>query len=1027
MQLSETKCHYKMYKQGKTWVTMGLATTAVLIGAQVEVLAANGDSQAYMTSDESVTAIIRPTATIQSEAVVPLASQVAAPNNDSATNVVEDPRSAVAESPVDNPAAEAEQPGQDDSTNKPAEVPVQPESAVQKPAESAETVPTDSAEASQSESAASHATEQPATSAGTPNESDLAASDATLIEKTPVTNETSTLEKPTESASNTADTEAKPVSQAAATVASQSYPQAEIDINTWMPDKNFQQVTLWVINSELGLGLTDVNQITQAMMSQLKLYFVTTEHQVDDRDFYFAVMNTVSLKGFEYATNVEKLWFSPDLDANEKWQDKYVIYGKLKDISALKGLDNLVEINLQLNDIDDISALAGLHLQELSLSYNHISDFSPLASSLPTLSSAITIANQKVVLKDTVTLDIDPKTGKLVTPSFAFGKDKTHNLSITPVADSDADGVNLTDTTIEWTNFKQSGYLKYKWHDEWMGAHGYPCDGYVWIPFYIQNDGSGSIQIEFVDEQGQHLGSDVYINNWLDATYDVGTDQQVIDQLQALKGQHYGIKAIKGSPNWTAGKEMAHLTYVLARIQPSVDFQVVDEAGKPIPGVTIPSQQGEIDGDWQVTLPSIPGYELVQATENGQALTVTNGHLTGKFSDNQTIQLIYRVKSQHATIHFEYEDGRSAGDDVQLTGKYGELIQFPAVPNIPGYFADDLPAVYYQDGDNNYTVVYRRAGQVTIQYVDEAGNSISPTEELTGKVGSDYQTAPKQIAGYTLVKEPVNQNGQFSESSTTVIYHYLKDSVAVSDGQPVTIQYVDEAGNSLATEAVLTGKVGDTYAATPKTIAGYELIKVIGDQNGTFGNQNQTITFLYRLLEAKKGQVTIQYVDETGREIAKNGVLTGGLGQAYQVTALNIDGYRLKQTVGASAGSFSEGETTLTFIYERIVSTGDVGQTNDDVPTVVKPSPGLSESAQVTEKPTTTQTQTPSTRPVLAVKPVPGSSQAEPVANLQPLNQPQTATATELPQTGEQRLSWVSVLGTCLLGLVAYVAGRKRV
>ena len=35
--------------------------------------------------------------------------------------------------------------------------------------------------------------------------------------------------------------------------------------------------------------------------------------------------------------------------------------------------------------------------------------------------------------------------------------------------------------------------------------------------------------------------------------------------------------------------------------------------------------------------------------------------------------------------------------------------------------------------------------------------------------------------------------------------------------------------------------------------------------------------------------------------------------------------------------------------------------------------------------------------------------------------------ATELPQTGEQRLSWPAVLGTCLLGLVAYVAGRKRV
>lgn len=1048
MQLSETKHHYKMYKQGKMWVIMGLSATFLLAGAQTEVLAASEPSQEQTTMAENVTAI--------SEATLPVnaaegTSQDAVPSNDSATNQAE---SSQAESKPDEAAAAEthdqspdSQPSSSSSANQAPTTSAQAGSDSQKPVESAASEEaTHSAASATSEGTDSESSTEPVAS-----EASQGDKPAELVDTTPGTVEIPSLAKPAEADKAVPDAKNAAANQVIATELSRTYPQADIDINTWMPDKNFQQVTLWVINHELDLGLTNVNQITQAMMSQLKMYFITTEYQQEDRDFYFAVMNTVSLKGFEYATNVERFWFTADLDANDKWQDEFVIYGKLKDISALKGLDNLTEINVQLNDIEDISALAGLHLTSLSLSYNHIFDFSPLASSLPTLSTAVTIAFQKVVLKDTVTLDIDPKTGKLVTSSFAFGKDKTHNLSITPVAGSDADGTNLTDTTIEWTNFKQSGYLKYQWHDDWMGAQGYPCDGYVFIPFYIENDGSGSIQIEFVDEQGQHLGSDVYINNWLDDTYDVGTDQQVLDRLQALKDQHYGIKTIQGSPNWTASKEMGHLVYVLAPIRPSVEFQVVDETGKPIPDVTVPNQQGEFDGEWQATVPTIPGYELVAATENGQALTVTNGQLTGKFSGEQTIKLVYRLKSQHATIHFEYEDGRSAGADVQLTGKHGDLIEFPGGPVIPGYFADDVPVAYYQDGDNHYTIIYRRAGQVTVQYVDEAGNAISDNEDLSGKVGSEYQTQPKEIAGYTLVKQPANPTGQFSESVTTVVYQYLKDAVVIDDGQPVTVQYVDETGQTIAAAETLAGKLGETYTTTARTIAGYELVKVVGNQNGTFGDQAQTVKFVYRQLAAKKGTVTIQYVDEAGREIAKGQALTGEAGQSYQTEALTIAGYRLKQTVGQTTGNFSEDDATLTFIYEQI---GHPGQTGGGTTPAPKPAPDKSGSNQTTTNVETNQnadkselSQVPAnaefkqvsnsagtnssaastTRPLAVTKPVSIAEKTEPTAKLQPLSRPEITTATELPQTGEQRLNWFTVLGTCLLGLVAYVAGRKRV
>lgn len=1048
MQQLETKRHYKMYKKGKMWVTMGMAATMFVMGNQIEVLAAT-ETPANQT--------VQPVTVTDQEQVTGPAN-LAQVENDSATNA--------------GSKKEADVTADDKSANLPIAEPNQ--SVAQPAASEAPTNEVPGSTASESEtngtsqrpdSGATSGSDQPATStssaeAGSTSNvaNSIAPEQATSATTEPAeVPASSALKEPTLADSPKTETPA-PVTPKA-TVAPKQFPRAEVDINTWMPDKNFQQVTLWVINKELGLGLTDVVQITQTMMSQLKLYFITTEHQEDDRDFYFAVMNTVSLKGFEYATNVEKIWFTPNLDATYKWEDKYVVYGKLKDISALKGLTNLTEINLQLNDIEDISSLAGLHLQDLSLAYNHIYDFSPLASSLPTLSSAVTIANQKVVLKDKLSLNIDPKTGKLVTSSFAFGKDKSKNLSIKPVASADADGINLTDTTIEWTNFKQSGYLKYQWHDEWMGAHGYPCDGYVWIPFEISHDDRGSIQIEFVDESGQHLGSDIFLNQPLETTYDVGTDQQVLARLQALKGQHYGIKAIQGSPNWMVSQTMGHLRYVLGPVRPAVNFQVVDDAGQPLPTVTIPSKQGNYNDDWQLTIPTVPGYEFVQAMADGQLLAVTGDQLKGHYTEDQTIQLAYRRKSEKATLHFKYEDGKSAGDSIQLTGKYGEEIQFPTIKEILGYFADDLAVAYYQDGENSYTVIYRKAGQVMLQYVDEAGKVISAEETMTGKVGSAYQTQAKVIAGYTLVELPVNQNGQFSKQPTTVIYRYVKDAITVATGKPVTVQYVDETGQSLAVETVLNGKVGESYQATATVIDGYELIQVVGNPSGSFGEQAQTITFKYRKIAPKTGSVTVHYVTETGKTLAESVVLTGEIGSAYETAALKIAGYRLKDTQGAVSGHFEVSGSHLTFVYEALPVVTDPGQSGtgdnsegdnsgnsgDQTPApdqqpasegsvTDQPVPDSDQSIHnnqpQTGQPVTTQQSTPSAqstvskgeqvRPLLKTKPIKTRTEAPDLQPLSPASDP------VLPQTDERQIGWLKVLGTVLLGLVAYVCGRKR-
>jgi len=64
-------------------------------------------------------------------------------------------------------------------------------------------------------------------------------------------------------------------------------------------------------------------------------------------------------------------------------------------------------------------------------------------------------------------------------------------------------------------------------------------------------------------------------------------------------------------------------------------------------------------------------------------------------------------------------------------------------------------------------------------------------------------------------------------------------------GGNVTVSYVDEDGRSIADKTTLTGSVGETYQATPKTISGYILKTAPNNEQGTFTATAATLTYVY--------------------------------------------------------------------------------------------------------------------------------------------------------------------------------------
>lgn len=106
---------------------------------------------------------------------------------------------------------------------------------------------------------------------------------------------------------------------------------------------------------------------------------------------------------------------------------------------------------------------------------------------------------------------------------------------------------------------------------------------------------------------------------------------------------------------------------------------------------------------------------------------------------------------------------------------------------------------------NEYTPT-AEAEPVTVNYVDEQGNQLAPSETLTGKIGENHTTTPKEIENYVLKETPKNANGIFSNQAQTVTYVYEK-----AEGEAVTVNYVDKDDHSFV------GVISDNHKSTPKT------------------------------------------------------------------------------------------------------------------------------------------------------------------------------------------------------------------
>ena len=284
-----------------------------------------------------------------------------------------------------------------------------------------------------------------------------------------------------------------------------------------------------------------------------------------------------------------------------------------------------------------------------------------------------------------------------------------------------------------------------------------------------------------------------------------------------------------------------------------VVVKCVDDAGNTLVKDTV--LQGEVGKPYTIKPATIANYQYAKLA-NGSA------PINGTFSKGTlTVTLVYtKVPVTQRTVNVKYVDehGNEIAPATTLTGTVGG--SYTAVPaNVKNYEYAHLAANSapekgsFTANPQTVTFVYTEKpaaqGSVTERFVDEAGKRIAPDKTLTGQVGDLYEARPIEISDYAfsrVAQGSAPAGNTFINGNVIVTFVYKR--VPATQGS-VTVRYVDENGNELAPNKVLTGQSGSAYTTGPITINGYRYVRLAADSaaaSGTFPKDTGlVVSFVY--------------------------------------------------------------------------------------------------------------------------------------------------------------------------------------
>ncbi len=157
---------------------------------------------------------------------------------------------------------------------------------------------------------------------------------------------------------------------------------------------------------------------------------------------------------------------------------------------------------------------------------------------------------------------------------------------------------------------------------------------------------------------------------------------------------------------------------------------------------------------------------------------------------------------------------------------------------------------------NNLKVSEKTFGTVTIKHIDDSGNVLK-TSTAKYADGTTYRTYPDTtiLYDYTLKDTQGVTSGTVTGGKNYNVT-YVYSSSGIRSGY-VTVNYVDENGESIKETVSTKYREGDSYSVPFTSIQGYQLDtdKYPANTTGTFNGTNTTINFVYKALDSTSSVV----------------------------------------------------------------------------------------------------------------------------------------------------------------------------
>lgn len=265
-------------------------------------------------------------------------------------------------------------------------------------------------------------------------------------------------------------------------------------------------------------------------------------------------------------------------------------------------------------------------------------------------------------------------------------------------------------------------------------------------------------------------------------------------------------------------------------------------------------------------------------------------------------------------------------------------------------------------------------GNVCAIYVEENNHENKLSEDicLKGLVGSNYETNSKEILGYTMVEEPVNNKGNYDNKDIIVKYIYRKNKGIINHTiEKVGNSNVNNINDYFNYKVNISSQIREYVGNIKLVVIDYlpykiDIEKSILDDRCELSNENKItclIDYEYQNKEAyninevfkfkllfiditdahitntaesyivldnnidKKqstfitnipyGYVTVNYVDKNNNVLAPNKKISKLVGAKYKTERLVIDDYFLVDIIGSEEGEITNNSKNITYIYDK--------------------------------------------------------------------------------------------------------------